>query len=210
MTTAPELSGHRSHDRAGPLRPDPRLGNRHSAQRNRNMDAMREHKKNHLPSTPARLLGLCFRGATLRAWRLAPRLSHPSAKKTLLPCVPLASQFVRRTLGASSLKKHRWLGVSECTPSTTFGHGPRMAIFSDLPVLVFRQDMSRRRNGLLGRREEIPNATKLESFAPTIKCVSTDREGTTLSSEFGRSLSSVQASYCRRRKTGKTTEIPMA
>jgi hypothetical protein len=52
-----------------------------------------------------------------------------------------------------------------------------------------------RRNSALDRRLEIPTATKLESFAPTMKSVSTDQNGLRLVPEFGRLCVPVRASF---------------
>jgi hypothetical protein len=55
--------------------------------------------------------------------------------------------------------------------------------------------MSLRRNGPLDRRLEIPTATKFESFAPTMKSVSTDQNGLRLFPEFGRLHLPVRVSF---------------
>ena len=55
--------------------------------------------------------------------------------------------------------------------------------------------MSLRRNSALDRRLEIPTATKFESFAPTMKSVSTDQNGLRLVPEFGRLRLPVRASF---------------
>jgi hypothetical protein len=55
--------------------------------------------------------------------------------------------------------------------------------------------MSLRRNGPLDRRLEIPTGTKFESFAPTMKSVSTDQNGLRLVPEFGRLHLPVRASF---------------
>src|SRR5208282_3085239 len=61
--------------------------------------------------------------------------------------------------------------------------------------------MSLRRNGPLDRRLEIPSATKFESFAPTMKSVSTDQNGLRLVPEFGRLHLPVRASFFYLRDT---------
>lgn len=55
--------------------------------------------------------------------------------------------------------------------------------------------MSLRRKDPVDRLLEIPTATKLESFAPTRKSVSTDRKWLRLVPEFGRFLLSVRAIF---------------
>ena len=55
--------------------------------------------------------------------------------------------------------------------------------------------MSLRRDGALDRRLEIPTATKVESFAPTMKSVSTDQNGQHLVPEFGRLHLSLRADF---------------
>jgi hypothetical protein len=55
--------------------------------------------------------------------------------------------------------------------------------------------MSLRRDGLFDRRLEIPTATTFESFAPTMKSVSTDQDGLRLVPEFGRLYLPVRAGF---------------